>query len=51
MEAVGICGSDVHYLVKGYIGHFVVKSPMIVGKTKIYLFYVRENLGLMLIFV
>jgi len=31
MAAVGICGSDVHYLVKGSIGDFVVKAPMILG--------------------
>ncbi|KRT82776.1 hypothetical protein AMK59_4469, partial [Oryctes borbonicus] len=31
MEAVGICGSDVHYLVKGYIGHFVLRQPMVIG--------------------
>ncbi|XP_074599019.1 sorbitol dehydrogenase-like [Brevipalpus obovatus] len=28
---VGICGSDVSYWVKGYIGSFVVKEPMILG--------------------
>jgi len=31
MSAVGICGSDVSYLVKGYIGDFVVNSPMVLG--------------------
>lgn len=31
MDCVGICGSDVHYLVHGRIGDFVVKSPMIIG--------------------
>jgi L-iditol 2-dehydrogenase len=31
MQAVGICGSDVSYLVKGYIGDFVVKAPMVLG--------------------
>lgn len=31
MESVGICGSDVHYLVKGRIGHFVVEKPMVMG--------------------
>ncbi|KAI0268390.1 hypothetical protein BC834DRAFT_968573 [Gloeopeniophorella convolvens] len=25
----GICGSDVHYLVHGRIGDFVVKNPMV----------------------
>ncbi|USW53560.1 Putative alcohol dehydrogenase, zinc-type, GroES-like superfamily, NAD(P)-binding domain superfamily [Septoria linicola] len=27
----GICGSDVHYWIHGAIGHFVVKSPMVLG--------------------
>jgi len=31
MAAVGICGSDVHYLVRGGIGDFIVKSPMVLG--------------------
>ena len=32
MQAVGICGSDVHYWVDGCIGdRFVVKKPMILG--------------------
>ncbi|EFN83387.1 sorbitol dehydrogenase [Harpegnathos saltator] len=31
MACVGICGSDVHYLVNGRIGDFVVREPMIVG--------------------
>lgn len=31
MDSVGICGSDVHYLVHGRIGDFVVKQPMIMG--------------------
>lgn len=31
MDCVGICGSDVHYLVHGRIGDFIVKSPMIIG--------------------
>ncbi|XP_022104677.1 sorbitol dehydrogenase-like isoform X2 [Acanthaster planci] len=31
MAAVGICGSDVHYLVNGRIGDFIVKAPMILG--------------------
>lgn len=31
MEVVGICGSDVHYLVNGRICHFVVEKPMILG--------------------
>lgn len=31
MGCVGICGSDVHYLVKGRIGDFVVRKPMIIG--------------------
>lgn len=32
IKAVGICGSDVHYLKKGHIGDFVVKSPMVIGE-------------------
>lgn len=28
---VGICGSDVHYLVHGKIGPFVLKEPMVLG--------------------
>ncbi|XP_058061189.1 sorbitol dehydrogenase-like [Anopheles bellator] len=31
MDCVGICGSDVHYLVAGRIGDFIVKKPMICG--------------------
>ncbi|XP_078050501.1 sorbitol dehydrogenase [Augochlora pura] len=31
MACVGICGSDVHYLVNGKIGDFVVREPMIIG--------------------
>ena len=31
MDSVGICGSDVHYWTKGFIGDFVVKAPMIIG--------------------
>ncbi|KAJ8950185.1 hypothetical protein NQ318_003174 [Aromia moschata] len=31
IEVVGICGSDVHYLVHGRIGPFVVNKPMIIG--------------------
>ncbi|XP_020706399.2 sorbitol dehydrogenase-like [Athalia rosae] len=31
MSCVGICGSDVHYLVNGRIGDFVVTTPMIIG--------------------
>ncbi|KAF2893448.1 hypothetical protein ILUMI_12733 [Ignelater luminosus] len=31
MEVVGICGSDVHYLVDGRIGPFVVEKPMVIG--------------------
>ncbi|XP_031634641.1 sorbitol dehydrogenase-like [Contarinia nasturtii] len=31
MDSVGICGSDVHYLVDGRIGDFIVKNPMIIG--------------------
>lgn len=31
MEVVGICGSDVHYLVSGRCGPFVVEKPMVIG--------------------
>lgn len=31
MDSVGICGSDVHYLVNGRIGDFVVRKPMVIG--------------------
>lgn len=31
MACVGICGSDVHYLVHGRIGNFIVESPMVIG--------------------
>ncbi|CAF1072190.1 unnamed protein product [Didymodactylos carnosus] len=31
MQAVGICGSDVHYWKRGCIGDFVVRAPMILG--------------------
>jgi L-iditol 2-dehydrogenase len=31
VEAVGVCGSDVHYYKHGRIGDFVVNSPLILG--------------------
>ena len=31
MDSVGICGSDVSYVYKGMIGHFVVRAPMVLG--------------------
>lgn len=31
VEAVGICGSDVHYYDHGRIGPYVVEAPMVVG--------------------
>lgn len=31
MDSIGICGSDVHYLVHGRIGDFILKKPMIIG--------------------
>lgn len=31
MDTVGICGSDVHYLVHGRIADFVLTKPMIIG--------------------
>lgn len=31
VDCVGICGSDVHYMTRGFIGDFVLKGPMIIG--------------------
>jgi len=31
IQRVGICGSDVHYLVHGCIGNYIVKEPMVIG--------------------
>ncbi|KIJ56622.1 hypothetical protein M422DRAFT_22774 [Sphaerobolus stellatus SS14] len=31
VKKTGICGSDVHYLLHGRIGDFVVKNPMVLG--------------------
>ncbi|KAF8621685.1 hypothetical protein AX15_007698 [Amanita polypyramis BW_CC] len=31
IHKTGICGSDVHYLVHGRIGDFVVEKPMVLG--------------------
>lgn len=31
VHSVGICGSDVHYLVNGRIGDYIVKAPMVLG--------------------
>ncbi|KAI0307284.1 xylitol dehydrogenase [Multifurca ochricompacta] len=31
VKKTGICGSDVHYLLHGRIGDFIVKSPMVLG--------------------
>lgn len=31
VEAVGICGSDVHYYQHGRVGDFVVRAPMVLG--------------------
>ncbi|KAG5724994.1 D-xylulose reductase A [Termitomyces sp. T112] len=31
VKKTGICGSDVHYLVHGRIGDFIVKNPMVLG--------------------
>ena len=31
MGCVGICGSDVHYLVHGRCANFILKSPMVIG--------------------
>jgi D-xylulose reductase len=29
----GICGSDVHYWQRGRIGPYVLKAPMVLGKS------------------
>jgi Threonine dehydrogenase and related Zn-dependent dehydrogenases len=31
MEAIGVCGSDIHYYAHGKIGDFVVEFPFILG--------------------
>ena len=31
VEAVGVCGSDVHYFHEGRIGSFVVERPLVLG--------------------
>lgn len=31
IEAVGVCGSDMHYYEEGRIGSFVVREPLILG--------------------
>ncbi|KAJ7283537.1 xylitol dehydrogenase [Mycena rebaudengoi] len=31
VKKTGICGSDVHYLVHGRIGDFIVNNPMVLG--------------------
>ncbi|XP_067636082.1 sorbitol dehydrogenase-like [Eurosta solidaginis] len=31
MDSVGICASDVHYLVSGRIGDFILNKPMVMG--------------------
>ncbi|XP_019877682.2 sorbitol dehydrogenase-like [Aethina tumida] len=31
MDVIGICGSDVHYLVHGKCGPYVMKGPMVIG--------------------
>lgn len=31
MEAVGVCGSDIHYYSHGRIGNFVVEFPFVLG--------------------
>lgn len=31
MHSVGICGSDVHYWIRGAIGPFIVREPMVLG--------------------
>jgi len=34
VTAVGVCGSDVHYVKHGRIGNFVVTGPMILGTNR-----------------
>jgi len=31
VHSTGICGSDVSYYTKGFIGDFVVREPMVLG--------------------
>lgn len=31
VDAVGVCGSDTHYLVHGRIGEFVLDDPIVLG--------------------
>ena len=31
VNAVGICGSDVHYFHEGRIGDFIVEAPLVLG--------------------
>ena len=31
VHSVGICGSDVSFYTKGFIGDMVVKEPMVLG--------------------
>jgi L-iditol 2-dehydrogenase len=31
VEAVGVCGSDIHYYEHGRIGDFVVRAPLVLG--------------------
>lgn len=31
MQSVGICGSDIHFLVDGRIGDYVLEGPMVMG--------------------
>ncbi|XP_055332429.1 sorbitol dehydrogenase-like [Paramacrobiotus metropolitanus] len=31
IQKVGICGSDVHFWQRGYIGDYVVKAPLVLG--------------------
>jgi L-iditol 2-dehydrogenase len=35
IQAVGVCGSDVHYYEEGRIGSFVVREPLILGHESI----------------
>jgi D-xylulose reductase len=31
VKAVGVCGSDIHYLTHGSIGPYIVREPMVLG--------------------
>ena len=43
VKKTGICGSDVHYLVHGRIGDFVVENPMVLGHESAGVVYKGES--------